>query len=131
MTFGEKIRKRRKELNLTQTQLADKIGVSTRTIVSYEQDGKYPRKRNAFFKIADILDVDVNYLLMETGDTAFIPVPSAKRSTVSNLAPMPVHKLIYDFQALVCSEALNTTEKDSLMQCLSTIYQQNQSCKNF
>ncbi|WP_289227713.1 helix-turn-helix transcriptional regulator [Parabacteroides goldsteinii] len=36
MTFGEKVKKARKELGLTQTELGDKIGVSRRTITSHE-----------------------------------------------------------------------------------------------
>lgn len=65
MTFGEKVKKSRKELGLTQTELGDKIGVSRRTITSYEADVFPPRTRDTYFKLAEVLGVDVNYLLTE------------------------------------------------------------------
>ena len=45
MTFGEKVKKARKEQGLTQTQLGEKIGVSRRTITSYEAEAFPPRTR--------------------------------------------------------------------------------------
>ena len=42
-TTGEKIRESRTHLGLTQTELADKIGVTLRTITKYEKQGVMPR----------------------------------------------------------------------------------------
>jgi len=70
MTFGEKVKKARKELKLTQTELGKMIGVSGRTIFSYETDSGRPRTKDGYYKLAEVLKVDVNYLLTE-GD-AFI-----------------------------------------------------------
>ena len=39
MTFGEKIRNLRKSKNMNQTQLANSIGVSLRTIRGWKQKG--------------------------------------------------------------------------------------------
>ena len=41
-TTGEKIRESRTHLGLTQTELADKIGVTLRTITKYEKQGVMP-----------------------------------------------------------------------------------------
>lgn len=118
MTFGEKIKKRRKELKWTQAQLANELGISIRTILNYEKDRQYPRGRNMMFKIADTLGVDANYFFMETNATAaFSPA-------------VPAYKLIYDFQELICSKTLSKAETDSLMECLSVIYQETQYCQN-
>lgn len=38
MTFGEKVRTLRKERGISQSELARAIGVSTRTVASYEGD---------------------------------------------------------------------------------------------
>lgn len=46
MTIGEKIRERRKELGLSQEQLAEKIGVSRQTISTWEQDRGLPDLSN-------------------------------------------------------------------------------------
>ena len=45
-TTGEKIRESRTHLGLTQTELADKIGVTLRTITKYEKQGVMPRGVN-------------------------------------------------------------------------------------
>ena len=66
MTFGEKVKKARKEQGLTQTQLGEKIGVSRRTITSYEAEAFPPRTRELYCKLAQVLQVNVNYLLTIT-----------------------------------------------------------------
>ncbi len=71
MTFGEKVQKARKELKLTQTQLAEKIGVSRRTITSYEADAFPPRTRELYIKLADALNLNVNYLLTQEDEFIF------------------------------------------------------------
>ena len=42
MTFGEKIKNLRKSKHMNQTQLANAIGVSLRTIRGWEIEGRYP-----------------------------------------------------------------------------------------
>ena len=44
MTFSDKIKRARYVANLTQEELADAIGVSRRTVASYESQGVVPRK---------------------------------------------------------------------------------------
>lgn len=65
MTFGEKVKKARKELGLTQTELGEMIGVSRRAVTSYETDMALPRTKDTYYKLAEALNVDVNYLLTE------------------------------------------------------------------
>ena len=60
-TTGEKIRERRTHLGLTQTELADKIGVTLRTITKYEKQGVMPRGRN-LRELAKALGVSELYL---------------------------------------------------------------------
>ena len=62
MTFGEKLRKHRKEKNLTQQQVAEAIGVAPTTIVNYENGTTYPRDRAVYVKLAEILGVEADYL---------------------------------------------------------------------
>lgn len=65
MEFGERIRILRKRKGLTQAEVASQIGVSRRSYVSYEQQGKQPRNRETYVKLADVLGCDVNDLLAE------------------------------------------------------------------
>ncbi len=62
MTFGQKLRKVRLSLNISQSELAKKTGISERSLYAYEQLGTLPRSGN-LQKIADALNVSVSYLL--------------------------------------------------------------------
>jgi len=68
MNFGEKLREIRTKENLTQQEMADRIGVSLRTLKSYELGETLPRYRKTYHKIADEFNADVNYLLTEGDD---------------------------------------------------------------
>ena len=70
MTFGEKIKNLRKAKNLNQTQLANAIGVSLRTIRGWEIEGRYPKQHELYQKLADSLGCDVSYLMTE--DVSFV-----------------------------------------------------------
>ncbi len=64
MTFGEKLKTVRLSLNLSQSELAEKTGISERSLYTYEQTGIMPRSGN-IQKLADALNVSVSYLLDE------------------------------------------------------------------
>ena len=70
MTFGEKIKNLRKSKNLNQTQLANAIGVSLRTIRGWEIEGRYPKQHELYQKLAGVLGCDVSYLMTE--EEAFV-----------------------------------------------------------
>ncbi len=64
MTFGEKVKQARLALNLSQSELAEKTGISERSLYTYEQTGTMPRSGNVQ-KIAQALNVSIGYLLDE------------------------------------------------------------------
>ena len=64
MTFGEKLVNARITMNLSQTELAEMVGISERSIYSYEQTGTLPRTA-VLKKLADALGVSVSYLMDE------------------------------------------------------------------
>jgi len=61
-SFSEKIREAREALKLNQQQLSDLVGVSKRSIASYETTDMKPRG-NVARKLASALQVSVDYLL--------------------------------------------------------------------
>lgn len=65
MKFSDKIIKARGVVGLTQQELGDAIGVSKRTIASYESEGAIPRK-STLAKLARALKVSVTYLATES-----------------------------------------------------------------
>ena len=65
MKFSEKVKKLRKEMKLSQGDLAAKISVSARSVASYEAGTSYPRYKEVYEALAAALGVDVNYLRTE------------------------------------------------------------------
>lgn len=60
--LGDKIRKLRKNTNMTQKQLSDKLGISEQALALYEQNRRKPNP-DMLKDIANILEVSVDYLL--------------------------------------------------------------------
>ena len=65
MTFGEKLRRARKEKGLTQAELANQAGLGLRTIIAYEKGETYPQKRSTYQTLAEILGVQADDLRNE------------------------------------------------------------------
>lgn len=65
MTFGEKVQNLRKAKNMSQTQLANAIGVALRTVRGWEIEGRYPKQVEFYQRLADVLECDVSYLTSE------------------------------------------------------------------
>lgn len=81
MTFGEKLRRARKEKGLTQAELANQAGLGLRTIISYEKGETYPQKRSTYQTLADILSVQADDLHNEETAT---PAPPLSRTQWEN-----------------------------------------------
>ena len=64
MTLGEKIARQRKELNYTQEQLADILGVSRQSISKWESDIAYP-ETDKLIDLGKLFDCSMDYLLKE------------------------------------------------------------------
>ena len=65
MTFGEKIQTLRKEKGLSQIEFGRLVDVSLRTVRGWETEGRSPRYRELYNKIAEVLGCEVSYLLSE------------------------------------------------------------------
>ena len=88
MTFGEKVKKARKELGITQAELGQEIGVSRRTVTSYEADMVFPHTKDTYYRLAETLKVDVNYLLAE--EEVFILEIGEKKVPTEGKMPRPL-----------------------------------------
>lgn len=65
--LGDRLRKQRNRLKLTQEDIARKIGVARTTYAMYEQNSREPDYAT-LQKLADLFDVSVDYLLGRTND---------------------------------------------------------------
>lgn len=61
MSFCEQLRKRREELGLSRTELAERLGVSLSAVGNYENGVSAP-KEGVLLRLFDALEVDPNYL---------------------------------------------------------------------
>jgi len=80
--FAIRLKNLREIDNLTQEQLAEKIGVSTSTIGLYETGARNP-SRGSLTKLSTLFDVSMDYLMGKT-DTTFESKPSAIYETTTN-----------------------------------------------
>lgn len=62
MYFGEKLKRLRKEKNLSQIDLADKVGVTRSSIANYETGRNYPAN-DILTKFATLFNVSIDYLV--------------------------------------------------------------------
>ncbi|MDE7164145.1 MAG: helix-turn-helix domain-containing protein [Clostridiales bacterium] len=65
MTLGEKLARARKEKNITQEQLADKLGVSRQSISKWESDITYP-ETDKLIRMSELFDCSLDYLLKDS-----------------------------------------------------------------
>lgn len=61
--MGEKIRKRRIELNMTQAQLAERLGISRVQVSYFETGAREVVKIGTLMAIASALDISIDELL--------------------------------------------------------------------
>lgn len=72
MSLGEEINKKRKENNLTQEELAEKMKVSRQAISDWERDVKKPELQN-LIELSNLLGTSPNELLVDelSGEKSF------------------------------------------------------------
>ena len=88
MSIGTRIKERREELGITQSELAFRLGISKGAVGNYETDANSP-KASVMYKIFDILQCDANYLYQdEIGEQETIVPPTNDRRILALL-----HKL--------------------------------------
>ena len=63
MTIGERIQVRRKELDMTQTELAERMGYKDKTSVSKIESNINDIPQSKIVKFAEVLDCSVPYLM--------------------------------------------------------------------
>lgn len=64
MSIGTRMKERREELGITQTKLAEMIGVTKGAVGNYETDANSP-KASIMYKVFAALQCDANYLYQD------------------------------------------------------------------
>lgn len=105
--FGEKIRALRTEKGLTQTQLADKVGLVKGSISAYEQGKKYPSVE-VLIKLCSVFDVSSDYLIGLSDDMNLM------KSELTDEQMSMIRSLIQElekYNALKAEQCQNTNDK--------------------
>ena len=117
MKFGEKLRQRRLEKGLTQGQLAAQAGLGKRTIIYYENGEKYPRDREVYKRLAEILDIDADYLHNENDD-----VIAAAKETYGSRGKRQAEELLGEVTGLFAGGDMAPDDMDEFMRAVQEAY---------
>ena len=112
-TTGEKIREGRANLGITQTELAEKIGVTLRTISKYEKQGVMPRGAN--LQSNDEI-VDPAYGLEES------PYIESARAVYGKRGAADVEQLLTQTRALFAGGDVPEEDKELFFQAVTEAY---------
>jgi transcriptional regulator with XRE-family HTH domain len=131
MTFAEKVMSTRLALNLSQKELADKVGVSERSIYSYEQTNIFPRK-TVLKKLADALNVSVTYLsdekvnnrMKNLGEEMFI---ANVKDEYGYRSAQEAEDVLERASALFAGGDLDDDAKDIFFQSLMEVYMESKA----
>lgn len=94
MDFAERLRLLRMRKNLSQQQLADKLGISNSTVSMYERGERQPNLE-MLEAIGDFFNVDTDYLLgKETGSTYYLDPEAAEMA--QELFSRPEMRVLFD-----------------------------------
>ena len=64
MSFGQRLRDRRKEMGYTQGELAEKLGISLSAVSNYE-NGQNAMREDILLRVFEILKIEPNYLYQD------------------------------------------------------------------
>ena len=117
MTFAEKLKEARTAAGLSQAELAQKIGMGRRTIVGYELGQFYPRKREVYGKLAEVLGVPEGYLKSE--EEEFITEAGAQYGRRGEIQAQQVRSMVKE---LFAGGTLSDEDKQAFLMDIQELY---------
>lgn len=117
MDFKDRLKEKRAEAGLIQAELAQKVGVTTRTIQNYEMGERVPSNLGIAQKLADALGTTVEYLL---GSGGKLIVEAHEKGGAK--AARDVDELVSEVQGLFAGGRLDDEAMDGVMQALMDAY---------
>lgn len=109
--FGERVRALRMQRGMTQEELAEKTGVTKRTIINYEQGRSSPRDAAVIQLLAREFGVTADYLLGQ----------EPRRRSPEDDAAM-ARKLAREVSALFAGGRLREQDQDAAMEMIMKAY---------
>lgn len=117
MSFGENVKKARKKLGLSQTDLASQLGIAQRTISSYETDISIPRSTKLLRQLAEVLHVSPTDLA--SGDDRFI---MDAQEQFGSRGRREAEELVSELTGLFAGGEMADDDMDTLMFAMQDAY---------
>lgn len=117
MVFKERLKEKRMEAGLTQVQLAEKAGVTARTIQNYELGNRKPSNMEVIQKIADALNTTTEYLL---GSSGTYVVEAHEKG--GSKAAWDIEQLVSEVTGLFAGGELSEESLEGAMKALNDAY---------
>lgn len=117
MVFKDRLREKRMEAGLTQVQLAEKCGVTARTIQNYELGNRKPVNMEVVQKIADALHTKTEYLL---GSSGSLVVEAHEKGGAK--AARDIDQLVSEVTGLFAGGELSEESLEGAMKALNDAY---------
>ncbi len=117
MSFSEKLRELRRKSGMSQEELADKIGVSRRSLIYYEQGKSYPSRPETIKSIADVFGITTDELYNDRD--RFV---SAAGIAGGSRARQSAQEVIDNMCALFAGGELSSDDKEEAMHIVMEAY---------
>ena len=125
MKYGDKIKSARQASDLTQTQLAEKVGVSRQTIALYEADKRTPKNAGIIIALAQALNVGTDYFL-SSDELAKMQAQEAFLEAAGNKygsrGKAQAQMILDQTSALFAGGELEEADKEAFFQTMTEIY---------
>ncbi len=116
MQFHEKLQQLRRRYSVSQTELAEAVGVSRKSIQYYESGERYPRSR-VLGKLAEFFNVSVEYLTSVDDN-----YPDGK-------SMFSAANLVNEVAALFAGGSMSEEDKDLAMRVIQEAYWDSKGVK--
>lgn len=117
MTFGEKVKTLRTTKKMSQAQLAQELSVALRTVSGWENQNRYPKKRELYQNLADILGCDISYLMSE--EESFITEASEQ---YGSRGAKQAQQILEQAAAMFAGGELSDEDKTAFMDEIQMLY---------
>jgi len=117
MLFGDKIKELRTSAGMSQQELANKAGLSLRSIQNYESNQRYPKDVAILNKLCKALNTTIEELMKEEDN--FIQEASEKYGTRGK---KDAQKLVDEIGGLFAGGELNEEDKDKVFRAITEMY---------
>jgi len=117
MLFGDRIKELRSLAGMSQQELANKAGLSLRSIQNYESNQRYPKDVAILNKLCKALNTTIEELMKEEDN--FIQEASEKYGTRGK---KDAQKLVDEIGGLFAGGELNEEDKDKVFRAITEMY---------